>query len=264
MSFELNKINKEAWNQDTYDAWIERFGQPKECVKKINKNPSTKLYPIYEFFGEVQGKNIMNLMGSNGTKAVALSLLGANVTVVDFSEGNAAYAKELAEEANVHINYIVSDVLEIPMQNLSEKFDVVFAEQGILHYFTDLQPFIDVIKQLLKKGGTVIIRDFHPISTKLISSRGSTAKVRKHKVYGDYFDSTIEERDSAFSKYIKDSEANRELTKVRLRKWTLGEVVTAVAKEGLMIDVLREEPNLSSEVFDNGIPKTFTIVAHKL
>jgi 2-polyprenyl-3-methyl-5-hydroxy-6-metoxy-1,4-benzoquinol methylase len=264
MSFELNEINKEAWNQDTYDAWIERFGQPKECVERIKKNPSTKLYPIYEFFGEVKGKNVMNLMGSNGTKAVALSLLGANVTVVDFSEENAAYAKDLAEEANVHINYIVSDVLEMPMQNLSEKFDVVFAEQGILHYFTDLQLFMDVIKQLLKKNGTVIIRDFHPVSTKLISSRGSTAKVRKHKISGDYFDNTIEERDSAFSKYIKDSETNRELTKVRLRKWTLGEVVTAVAKEGLMIDVLREEPNLSSEVFDKGIPKTFTLVAHKL
>lgn len=264
MSFELNEINKKAWNQDTYDAWIERFGEPEGCAERIKKNPSAKLYPIYEFFGEVKGKNVMNLMGSNGTKAVALSLLGANVTVVDFSEENAAYAKDLAEKAEVKIDYIVSDVLELPMKDLSHKFDIVFAEQGILHYFIDLQPFIDVIKQLLKKGGTAIIRDFHPVSTKLISSRGSTAKVRKHKVTGDYFDTTIEERDSAFSKYIKNSEENKGLIKVKLRKWTLGEVVTAVAKEGLIIDVLREEPNLSSEVFDKGIPKTFTLVAHKL
>ncbi|MDU7887403.1 MAG: SAM-dependent methyltransferase, partial [Clostridium perfringens] len=43
----------------------------------------------------------------------------------------------------------------------------------------------------------------------------------------------------------------------------LGEIVTAVANTGLKIESLTEEPNLSSDVFDKGIPKTFTIVARK-
>jgi ubiquinone/menaquinone biosynthesis C-methylase UbiE len=258
----INHINEEAWNQETYNAWVERFGTPKEYIERIRTNPSSRLFPIYDYFGEVKDKHIMNLMGSNGTKAVALSMLGADVTIVDFSEGNKRYAEELAKEAYVRIEYIVSDVLKLPIEIYEEKYDIVFAELGIIHYFTDLKPFLSLIKSLLKSGGRMILRDFHPVSTKLISSRGSTANVRKHKVTGDYFDDSIEEREVAYSKYLE--EGKEKLSKVRLRKWTLGEVVTAAANAGLFVEELREEPNLSSEVFDKGIPKTFTLLARKL
>ncbi|MDY2582891.1 MAG: SAM-dependent methyltransferase, partial [Clostridium perfringens] len=62
-----------------------------------------------------------------------------------------------------------------------------------------------------------------------------------------------------YSKYLEKGEVE----KVFLRKWNLGEIVTAVANTGLKIESLTEEPNLSSDVFDKGIPKTFTIVARK-
>lgn len=56
----------------------------------------------------------MNLMGSHGSKAVALALLGATVTVADVSPGNQRYAQELAAAAGVGITYIIADVLHIP------------------------------------------------------------------------------------------------------------------------------------------------------
>ena len=106
-------INEEAWNEETYDAWVERFGQPSEAVKRIIKDPTITLSILYNKFGNVEGKKVMNLMGSNGNKAVALALLGADVTVVDFSEGNKRYAMELAKEAGVKIKYVLSDVLKL-------------------------------------------------------------------------------------------------------------------------------------------------------
>ncbi len=252
--------NEEAWNK-SYEAWIQRFGEPREAAEKIKDNPIKPLSVLYEKFGDIKGKKIMNLMGSNGNKAIALTLLGAEVSVVDFSEGNRKYAMELAEQAQVKINYILSDVLNIPSKEVKENYDIVFAEMGILHYFTDLSPFINVIYKLLAPNGIFVIRDFHPVSTKLITSRGSTAKVRKHKVTGDYFDVSLEEKEIAYSKYLKHGEESK---KVMLRKWNLGEIVTAVANGGLVIKSLTEEPNLSSEMFDKGIPKTFTLVAKKI
>lgn len=252
--------NQESWNNETYDAWVNRFGEPKDVAKKIINDPIKSISNIYSNFGEIKGKKIINLMGSNGTKAVALTLLGAEVTVVDFSSGNKDYALKLAEGANVKIDYILSDVLKLEGKNLWGEFDIVFAEMGILHYFSDLAPFMEVIYKLLKKNGICVIRDFHPVSTKLITSRGSTAKVRKHKVTGDYFDTSLKEKNVSYSKYSTD---NKEEEKVFLRLWNLGEVVTSVANSGLIISKLEEEPNLSSEVFDKGIPKTFTIVAKK-
>jgi ubiquinone/menaquinone biosynthesis C-methylase UbiE len=252
--------NEEIWNKETYDAWVNRFGTPEEAAARIKKNPEAVLSILYTKFGDVKGKKIMNLMGSNGNKAVALALLGAEVTVVDFSEGNKNYALELAKAAGVKLNYIVSDVLKLPKKDVSGDYDIVFAEMGIIHYFTDLAPFMKLMYEVLSNKGIALIRDFHPVSTKLISSRGSTAKVRKHKVTGDYFDTSLEEKDVSYFKYSEDDAPK----KVFLRRWTLGEVVTSVAKSGLVIKSLDEEPNLSSEVFDKGIPKTFTVVAEKL
>ncbi|MEK4058572.1 MULTISPECIES: class I SAM-dependent methyltransferase [Paenibacillus] len=257
--------SEELWNEDTYAAWTSRFGTPSEAAAKLSKDPVSRLFPLNAYFGEVRGKKMMNLMGSNGMKAVALGLLGAEVTVADFSEANARYAAELAQEAGVGLSYIVSDVLKLPDEVLDSTYDIVFAEMGIVHYFTDLTPFMDTVCRLLAPGGTFVLRDFHPVTTKLISSKGSTAKVRKHKVSGDYFDTAMEEKKVSYSKYLPASggQTGEKHSVVYWRRWTLGEIVTAAAGSGLLIRELVEEPNLSSEVYDKGIPKTFTLVAEK-
>ncbi len=251
--------NEQAWNEETYNAWVKKFGTPKDAFNKISKEPTKTLSVIYDKMGEVKGKKIMNVMGSNGTKAVALALLGADVSVVDFSQGNKRYAMELAEVAGVKIHYILSNVLNLTEEHLTGDYDVVFAEIGILHYFTELKPFIQIIYKLLGDKGRFVLRDFHPVTTKLITSRGTTAKIRKHKVTGDYFDTSLEEKDISYSKYLTDTAP----TKVLLRKWNMGEIITAIAEEGFLIKSLDEEPNLSCEVYDKGIPKTFSLVAEK-
>lgn len=252
----MQRENLEAWNKETYEAWVNRFGSAEAYAQKLKQQPDPLLSSLLPYMGEVSQKRIFNIMGSNGNKAVALSLKGAQVTVVDFSEGNRAYAEDLARAAGVSIDYLVSDVMAMPETYLNHTYDLCFAEMGILHYFTDLQPFFRVLKETLKTGGKLILRDFHPISTKLIVSRGSTAKVRKHKVEGDYFAKDLIETEAAYSKYVDGESA-----KVYLRQWTLGEIVTAVAVSGFRLDCLVEEPNRSSDVFDKGIPKTFTLVA---
>ena len=257
---DITTNNQKSWNSESYTAWIERFGQPKEIAKLIIANPVKMLSSLKDQFVEVKGKKILNIMGSNGIKGIALAVLGAYVTIVDFSEENKRYALEVAESAKVTINYIQSDILKIKDYVENNTFNIVFAEMGILHYFTDLQPFMSIVYDVLKDNGKFIIKDFHPISTKLLTYRGSTAKVRKYKVTGDYFDESIEKVEVAFSKHLT---VNNDIQYVYIRKWTLGEIVTAIAKIGLVICSLKEEPNQSSEVFDKGIPKTFTIVSKK-
>ncbi|WP_442604479.1 methyltransferase domain-containing protein [Paenibacillus sp. KN14-4R] len=260
---EHTEHNQHAWNQGTYQAWINRFGTPQESASKIKQNPIARLGSLSKYLGDVQGANIINLMGSHGIKGVALAHLGAHVTIADFSEGNAKYANELAVAAGVSLRYIVTDVLDMPEDELTNSYDYVFLELGILHYFTDLLPLFQVISKLLKVGGRLILQDFHPVSTKLISSKGTTANIRKHKVTGNYFDTSIEETDISFYKFLPE-EYRDQAQKVRLRKWTLGEIVTAVASSGLFIRILEEEANSSSEVFDKEIPKTFVLVSEKI
>ncbi|WMX55659.1 MULTISPECIES: bifunctional 2-polyprenyl-6-hydroxyphenol methylase/3-demethylubiquinol 3-O-methyltransferase UbiG [unclassified Peribacillus] len=248
--------NEQAWNQNNYLALVNRYGKPKELASKIRQNPKWRLHPFYKYMGDVTGKKITHLMGSNGVKAVAMAIIGANVKVVDFSQENATFANELAKEADVTIEYIISDVLSLSSEHVSEKQDLVLMELGVLHYLIDLQPLFEKIKMILKPGGRFILHEFHPISTKLITSNG-----KKHKVAGNYFAPAIENNEVAFSKHMPDEE-KESLSKVVQRKWTIGELITAVGQSGLAIKVLEEEPN--HKIHDIGLPKTYTLVAERV
>ncbi|MFE4427855.1 class I SAM-dependent methyltransferase [Peribacillus butanolivorans] len=248
--------NEQAWNQNNYLALVNRYGKPKELASKIRQNPKWRLHPFYKYMGDVTGKKITHLMGSNGVKAVALAIIGANVKVVDFSQENATFANELAKEADVSIEYIISDVLSLSSEHVSEKQDLVLMELGVLHYLIDLQPLLEKIKMILKPGGRFILHEFHPISTKLITSNG-----KKHKVAGNYFAPAIENNEVAFSKHMP-AEEKESLSKVVQRKWTIGELITAVGQSGLVIKVLEEEPN--HKIHDIGLPKTYTLVAERV
>jgi len=257
------KQNKDSWNTGAYQAWVNRFGSPSEAAKKLKEEPNKRIGKVIEYMGDVRGKKIANLLGSNGNKAIALALLGVNVSVVDFSSENKKYAMELAEESEVQIQYILSDVLKLPLDLLSNDFDIVYMEQGILHYFHELRPLFRVVHALLRKGGLLVLQDFHPVTTKLITSKGTTANIRKHKVTGDYFDTTLEEKEVAFTKFLPEVSHDC-VQKVLLRNWTLGETITSIASEGLYIRNMEELPNQSSDVFDKGVPKSFIIIAEKI
>ncbi|MGE7761977.1 class I SAM-dependent methyltransferase [Peribacillus sp. NPDC097895] len=248
--------NEQAWNQNNYLALVNRYGDPVELASKIKQNPKWRLHPFYKYMGDVTGKKITHLMGSNGVKAVALSILGAKVKVVDFSQENATFANELANGANVSIEYIVSDVLSLSSEHESENQDLVLMELGVLHYLIDLEPLFEKIKRMLTPGGRFILHEFHPISTKLITSNG-----KKHKITGNYFAPAIEYNVVAFSKHMPDEE-KESLSKVVQRKWTIGELITAIGQSGLVIKVLEEEPN--HKIHDIGLPKTYTLVAERV
>jgi 2-polyprenyl-3-methyl-5-hydroxy-6-metoxy-1,4-benzoquinol methylase len=247
--------NEQAWNQHNYIALVNRYGQPTELAEKISQNPKWRLHPFYKYLDGVQGKKITHLMGSNGIKAVALATLGAEVKVVDFSKENATFANELADASHVEMTYVVSDILSLSNEHLNGDQDFVLMELGVLHYLIDLQPLLEKVKAMLKPGGRFVLHEFHPISTKLITSNG-----KKHKVAGNYFTPAIEINPVAFTKHMPDEEQDQ-LSKVVQRKWTIGELITAVGQSGLVIKVLEEEPN--HKLHDMGLPKTYTLVAAK-
>lgn len=252
---EMSTDNEIAWNQNNYLALLNRYGNPTDIVGKIKENPKWRLHPFYKYMSDINGKSVVHLMGSNGIKGIAMALLGGNVTVVDFSKENERFAMELAEAADVSLNYVVEDILRVQDKLPGESADIVLMELGVLHYFIDLIPLASVISKLLKAGGTFILHEFHPVSTKLITSAG-----KKHKVTGNYFEPSIKEGNVAFTKHMPTEEQSS-LTKVYQRQWTLGEIITSFAREGLYVEILEEEPN--HKLHDIGLPKTFTMVARK-
>jgi SAM-dependent methyltransferase len=250
---EHSRVNGQAWSHHAYEAWNRGYGPPQQAAAKIRENPEQVLRHFGKYLGSIQGKTVANLLGSHGRRAVALALLGAKVTVVDISAGNQRYATELAQAAGVQIEYIVSDVLNWSPGERAGSFDAVVMELGILHYFVDLAPLMQLVNHLLKSEGRLILHEFHPIITKCVPREGNQAALT-----GDYFSAEIIDHPVPYVGVFSKDEVS-DFPSCRVRYWTLGEVVTSVASQGLFVEVLEERPH--EEL--THLPGTFVLVAKK-
>ena len=261
-----SRANKEAWSHRAYEAAYRSYGSPDDAAATIRRDPAYVMRATSPYFGDVQGKAIANLLGSHGRRAVALSLLGAEVTVVDIAEGNQRYALELARAAEVDLSYIISDVLDWQTDPFLEHFDFVFMENGILHYFVELGPLAALVRGVLKVGGKLVLHEFHPISTKCSPLPDGDRLV----LSGSYFSDTIVEGPVAYAGTFPEDE-RESFPLCRYRYWQLGEVVSAIAEAGLIIEKLVENPHrdlsrLPAEMQQPAtlhLPASFTLVARK-
>ncbi|MCM3633550.1 class I SAM-dependent methyltransferase [Paenibacillus camelliae] len=235
--------NSIAWNTNAYEAWTNHYGHPEVQAENLKLNGSHKLRRWLKYIGDPNGKKIINLLGSTGSKAIPLALLGADVTIVDISNENQRYALEVARYANVKLNYVLADVLNIPAEMNLSNYDLVLMEFGILHYFSNLNPIFELVNNLLRNNGRLILTDFHPFS-----SKGS-----------NYFDSSLVEEKIAFSDFLSEEE-RKDQPKVLLRKWTMGEILSTLADKNMVLRKLEEEPHPLS----SGAPAFYTIVADKI
>ncbi|MBQ7845850.1 MAG: class I SAM-dependent methyltransferase [Clostridia bacterium] len=243
--------NKIAWEYNAYDFWVREAGRPRERAQDILADPLRHLRKYAPYFDTFQGVRVANICGSCGKKAVPLAVLGAEVTVFDISAHNARYATELAQAAQVSLRYEVGDVLEIDLEKYGESFDVVFMEDGILHYFHDLDQFMGMMHALLKPGGRLICSDFHPL-TKVMDVLGFQRPAMS------YFSTDILEAEMPHAKFYEE-EQRQQFPKCRLRLYTLSEIINAVIAAGFTLKQFDEHP-----AWTNGdLPGEFTILAGK-
>lgn len=255
-----SEINKKAWSYRAYEFWKNNMGLPTVVAQDMLKRPNYHLRRHIEYLGDVNGKKVINLLGSCGKKAIPLAILGADVTIVDISEEGMKYATEVAEEANVNINYIVSDFLELNIDEMKDNFDIAYLEGGILHYFLDLNEIAMKIYNLLQVGGKLILNDFHPFR-KILNERDIFKDVGDRlELGGNYFDDELKVAEVSYEKFFPVNERN-EFPKCFLRYWTMGEIISSFASVGFIIEKLVEGPRFDSH---KNIPGEFNLVASKL
>lgn len=252
MQDEVTHANKIAWESKAYEAWLRAYGTPTELAYKLTEDPRHPLRYWLKYIGEPSGKRVLNLLGSHGKKATCLAILGADVTIVDLSKENQLYATQVAAASGVTLDYICADVLHIPDEQRLGEFDIVLMEFGILHYFTDLHSIFSVVRRRLREQGRFLLTDYHPFGG------GWMGGQRFKESTGGYFDSAIEEVDVAFAQLLPEEERST-LPKIQGRKWTVGEILTKIAAQGLIIRAFEEIPNQ-----DPKYPEFYTLVADKI
>lgn len=243
--------NKKAWEYNAYEFWVNTSGAPSERAKRDIDNPVGMLKRYSKYFDAYDGIKVANVCGSCGKKAIPLALLGAQVTVFDISEDNRRYALEVAEAANVSIDFEVCDILEIDTEKYGGYFDVVFMEGGILHYFHDIDKFMHMMFSLLKKGGKLICSDFHPF-TKIVD----ILSLEQPAV--GYFSTDVFEGEMAHARFFPD-DVRRKMPKCSYRKYTMSEIINSIIKNGFCLEKFDEHPAWTNDK----LPGEFTAIAIK-
>lgn len=252
--YEMNEQsakNKKAWEYRAYESWVKSSGLPEERAKVIMENPMARLKQHGKYFSNINGLKIANPCGSSGGRAVALALLGADVTVLDISEENKKYALELAECAHVKLKYIVSDLYDVDMNDYGNYFDMLYLEGGILHYFHEIDKLMQTLYLMLKPTGHIILNDFHPFR-KIMKINYFKSSIE------DYFDTTIHDGDVAYKDFLYEAE-NEEFPKCSLKFYNISEILNSMIKVGFTIKEFNEDPSWTNEK----LPGEFTVYAIK-
>lgn len=252
---EQASTNKVAWEYRAYDFWNRNHGSPAERAAAIQRDPLGRFHFHRKFFENVTGLRIANPCGSNGRMAVPLALLGNDVTVFDLSEENRRYALELAKEAGASIEYVLGDFCDVDLTEYGESFDIVFAEGGIIHYFSDIDAFTQVLFGITKPTGRLILSDFHPY--RKINRTGSSM-MSVEQTNGDYFDTRLHEADVAYQGFFSQKEQEL-FPKCQCRFYTMSEIINSIIAAGFTVNEFLEHPSFE----DGHIPGYFTVIASR-
>jgi SAM-dependent methyltransferase len=233
------EANRRLWAEWTrvhegsafYD--LEGFKEGTTLHRPFDAAPGVRVrdYEVEEL-GGVEGKDLLHLQCHFGIDTLSWARLGARVTGVDFSDEAIALARSIAAELGLDARFVHSMVENLP-DNLDGDFDVVYTSRGAIWWLSDLARWAEVIAHFLRPGGIFYIAEFHPV-LQTLDEDASEPRVRWPYFY----------RAEPFAFPVHGSYADPGATIDADVEYGwphgLGEIVTALAQAGLIIETLHE------------------------
>ena len=105
MSYQdINAATINRWIKDEDWEWGRAISH-EEYIKALNGDWDVKLTPVkfvpHEWFGDLKGKKLLGLASGGGQQIPIFTALGADCTVLDYSDEQLASEKWLQKEKNI-------------------------------------------------------------------------------------------------------------------------------------------------------------------
>lgn len=149
------------YNQETWDS-LARADVPCSRPKRgLTVDAARAWVNADGLFGDnLTDAHVLCLASAGGQQSLAFALLGAQVTVVDFSREQLGKDQAGAKAYGKDIRLIQSDMRDLGMLH-SEAFDVVYQPYSI-NYIPDVNPVFDEVARVLKVGGVYHLMFHNP------------------------------------------------------------------------------------------------------
>ena len=134
--------------------------------------------------GRLDGLDIVHLQCHIGTDTVSLSRLGPRSTVgLHFSPAALRAARELAGRARADIGFVEADVYDGVQALGADRFDLAFTGIGALCWIPSIGRWADVVAGLLRPGGRLFMREYHPVLWSLSDPRPDRLLVAEYPYF---------------------------------------------------------------------------------
>jgi SAM-dependent methyltransferase len=227
-----------AANRANWDDRVPIHLKSKTVYKdaEFRSNPEM-ISPVVEFdrraLGDVTGKSLLHLQCHIGHDTLSWARLGAVVTGVDFSEKAVAAAREISRESGTPGRFVLAELYDSP-EVLPERFDIVYTGTGALCWLPDIAGWARVAAKFVRPGGTLYVRDGHPVFNSLDLERADG----RLEITLPYFEGSPQRWDEEATYVEVDEKVEHSVQ----YEWNhgLGETVTALIEAGFRIDALKE------------------------
>ena len=157
-------MNYQDVNASTIDRWVEEgweWGRPishETYLAAVRGHWDVLLTPVkpvpHAWFGELKGKRILGLASGGGQQMPIFAALGAECTVLDYSERQLASERMVAEREGYAISIVRADMTK-PLPFPDETFDLIFHPVSNC-YIREVKPVWRECWRVLRSGGTLL------------------------------------------------------------------------------------------------------------
>ncbi|MBR2949131.1 MAG: class I SAM-dependent methyltransferase [Lachnospiraceae bacterium] len=157
-------MNYQEINSKTIDLWCKEgweWGKPishESYEKALNGEWEVLLSPTkpvpHAWFGELKGKKLLGLASGGGQQIPIFAALGAECTVLDYSEHQCESERLVAQREGYQVQIIQGDMTKrLPFEE--EAFDMIFHPVSNC-YVEDVKSIFKECYRVLKKGGILL------------------------------------------------------------------------------------------------------------
>ena len=259
--------NRRAWNQVQPIHLRERPGNLRDEVGAEDFSTLDSVArAAFERIG-LQDKSVAQFSCNNGRELISVLKAGARTGVgFDIADAFVSEARELAALSQVDATFVRANVLSLP-SGYEESFDLGFSTIGTLHWLENLECFFREVASTLKPGGVFFLYEMHPILDVFGNTDADPGYEpdRPEKPLFNYFETDPWMGEDGLD-YYGNTEYTAE-TSIGFRH-QMGEILTSLAKAGLVLEELREYPHDISNGFASlaqlGVfPASYTLRASK-
>jgi SAM-dependent methyltransferase len=255
--YKFTEQNRRAWDEIAEER--HRVSFP---AADFFRDGGTRLDPrVVEAAGTVEGRRLLHLQCSTGSETISWAVLGAQATGVDISPRQIEIAQHTADETGLPVRFVAADVYDLPAELQRADFDIVYTGGGAIVWLPDIVRWAEIVAATLRSGGMLILEDEHPLASCIWIEDGQLI------LGDDYFGRQIPSEGAGWSHFAGGERAQENKYQFA---WPLGDVITALAQAGLVIDRLAEYPSNAQWRFGAKLgeaarfPGEYLLIAHKV